>query len=69
MLEILLGPIELIRYGYTPETTIFGYVLCLLLIPCILSGMIRPRWWSVALSMLGVMAWLYWGLMGWGILC
>ena len=63
-----LGPILFIR-DVSPENQAWGIVLCLLLIPCFLIGVVRPRWWSILISALAVAAWLFFGVIGEGINC
>jgi hypothetical protein len=67
-LPCVLGPIPLL---YDPELTnhLWGLVLCLLLIPCILAGIIWRRVEAALLSALGLVAWLLVGLGVWGITC
>jgi hypothetical protein len=62
------GPIILIR-DVAPGNQVAGVVLCLLLVPCMLSVVVRPRPWSVALAILAALAWLGVGVMGMGIDC
>ena len=62
------GPIILIR-DVAPGNQVAGMVLCLILLPCMLSVVVRPRPWSVALAILAVLVWLSVGVMGMGIDC
>ena len=67
-MRVLLGPI-LFALDVVPENQVAGIGLCLALIPCLLSVIIRPRLWSLALSVLAGMAWLFLGVVGLGIGC
>jgi hypothetical protein len=67
-MRVLLGPI-LFVLDVAPENRAWGFGLCLLLIPCLLIGLLRPRWWSVLVSALAALAWLFFGVMGDGINC
>jgi len=67
-MNALFGPIILIR-DVAPGNQVAGVVLCLLLLPCVLSVVVRPRPWSVALAILAALAWLATGVVGMGIDC
>ena len=67
-MRVFLGPILFILDS-APENQAWGIALCLLLTPCLLIGIARPRWWSVATSALAAAAWLFLGVIGDGINC
>jgi hypothetical protein len=65
-MEVLFGPILFIR-DVSPENQWAGIVLCVLLIPSMLIGIVRPKPWSIALSVIAALAWLFLGVIGKGI--
>ncbi len=67
-MRVLLGPV-LFVLDVSPVNQAHGVTLCLLLIPCLLVGFLRPRWWSVLVSALAALAWLFLGVIGEGIDC
>ncbi len=67
-MRMLMGPI-LFAMDVSPINRITGIVLCLVLVPGMLVGILRPRWWSVPLSGLAALAWLFCGIIGQGIDC
>lgn len=62
------GPIILIR-DVAPDNQVAGVVILLLLLPCMLSVVVRPRPWSIVVAILAGLAWLGVGVMGMGIDC
>jgi hypothetical protein len=64
--EFVLGPILFVK-DLAPDNQMAGIVLCLLLIPCMLVGVLRPRWWSIAISVNAALSWLFEGIVGSGI--
>lgn len=67
-LGVLLGPILLIQ-DVAWENQATGVVACLLLIPCLLVGFLRPRPWSIAVTTVALFAWWLLGCIGMGINC
>ena len=67
-MRVLLGPI-LFMLDVAPENQAWGVALCLLLAPCILIGLVRPRRWSILLAVAATLAWLFLGVVGEGINC
>jgi hypothetical protein len=67
-MQVLLGPI-LFVLDVAPENRAWGIGLCLLLVPCMLVGFLRPRWWSVLIAVVAALAWLLLGVVGEGINC
>ena len=67
-MSVLLGPILFIQDVAT-ENQAWGIGLSLLLAPCILTGIVRPRPWSIVLGVFAALAWLFLGVLGWGIDC
>jgi hypothetical protein len=65
-MEFLLGPVLFVRDA-APANQVWGVVLCLVLIPGMLVGMLRPRDWSIALALLAALAWCFFGVIGAGI--
>jgi hypothetical protein len=65
---VLLGPILLVLDA-SPRNQAEGAALCLLLVPCLVIGVVRPRRWSVALAILAALAWLFIGFIAMGIDC
>ena len=67
-MDFLLGPLLLVRDVSTENQTA-GLLMCLVLIPGMLIGVVRPRSWSIAFSLLSALAWLFIGAIGSGINC
>jgi hypothetical protein len=65
-MEVVLGP-DLFILDVAPENQLSGVILCALLIPCMLAGVVRPRPWSIALSAIAALVWLFLGVVGKGI--
>jgi hypothetical protein len=63
-----MGPIVLILHD-EPEFQAQGIGLALLLAPCILTAIVRPRPWSILIGVFAVLAWLFIGLIAQGINC
>ena len=66
--NFLWGPLYFIL-DVAPENQISGWILLLICAMAILSYPLRPRTWSAILALLGVLAWLFFGLIGAGIDC
>lgn len=67
-MEMFWGPILMVQ-DTAPANQTAGIVLCAVLVPCMLAGVIRPRWWSITISALAAVAWLICGCIGIGINC
>ena len=65
---VLLGPVLFIR-DVSPANQVFGFVLFIVLLPAILIGILRPRPWSMAVSIIAGLVWLLMGVVGAGIDC
>ena len=64
----LLGPIYFIQ-DVAWENWTAGIAACVLLTPCLLLWLFRPRWWSVLIAILAAGVWLVLGAIGMGIDC
>lgn len=51
------------------ENQVTGVVACLLLVPGLLLGLLRPRWWTGLISLVSAILWLLLGAIGSGIDC
>jgi hypothetical protein len=67
-MRVLLGPV-LFVLDVAPENQAWGVGLCLLLVPCLLIAVLRPRWWSLLVSAVAALVWLFSGVIGEGISC
>lgn len=64
--SLLLGPLGLIWYdGLRPD----NLTLCGLSVAMVFAFLIRPHSASAAVSLLGVLNWLFWGVVALGIGC
>jgi hypothetical protein len=64
----LLGPV-LFVLDSSPENQIWGVLFCLVLATGFLVGFIRPRVWSIRISLIAAMAWVLLGILGHGMHC
>jgi hypothetical protein len=67
-MRVLLGPI-LLALDVSPVNQAWGIGLCLVLIPGMLIGLLRPRWWSALVSAMAALVWIFFGVIGEGINC
>jgi hypothetical protein len=66
--RVLWGPVNFIA-DTAPVNQITGFVLCAILVPGILAFALKPRPATAAISLLAVLLWVVFGMIGIGIHC
>jgi len=66
--SVLLGPLFLVL-DPSPENKQAGVIITALLLPCIFGVVLKPHAITLTLSLLGILAWIFWGVCGQGISC
>jgi hypothetical protein len=62
----LLGPLGIIWYnGFDGE----GFVLCVISVALVFTFFLKPHAVTTVLFLLGILNWLFWGIMAQGIGC
>lgn len=62
----LFGPFHFVTDAAPPNVT-FGVLLCIGLIPLIFAFVVKPQFFTAILSLIGLLLWLFFGLVGAGI--
>lgn len=62
----LIGPLGLIWYGLTDPGTVLLTVISAL---CAILVLVWPHWVACLISLLGLVNWVFWGMMAQGIGC
>jgi hypothetical protein len=67
--SVLLGPLYFLRHYSGSGDIRDGVLLTALLLPCIFAVILKPNPVTVVLSLLALLAWMFFGLCGQGASC
>ena len=62
-MDVVLGPV-LFVLDVAPANRLASLCLSSVLVPCMLVGIVRPRPWLIALSVVAALVWLCLGVVG-----
>jgi hypothetical protein len=65
-MEFLYGPLTFV-FDVAPANQAWGVVATILLAGCIAAWPVKPRVWTAVISFLGILAWLFFDVIGVGI--